>query len=280
MKFLAFLAGETALSTQVRLVSASLEDHEALRVVLGDPSIDDVLKKSIVTDLFGAVVSSFALQIINEAVLLERSGKVVEAIAQLGDVLEEPLEEATGALTTTSRVRAFARALFGSIDDMDRLAIAESQLYQLRDIVASSPPLRRALSGVGTVAEQRVGIIADLIGSSGDEIFVETLRFAASAGRIRDFVEVLELMGKIVSDLRNTRVAEIRVAKSLTASEKVRVGAAITQAVGSSVEVREIIDPSVIGGVLAVVGETIFDGSVRHRLDELRGRLGLATAAK
>ncbi len=280
VKFLAGLAGESSLATELDLLASALESHEVLRDVLGDPSIEGRLKSSILSDLFGSAVSPFALMICSEAIALEAPGKVLEAIIQLPEALREPLEEATGALTTTSRVRAFSRALFGSVAEPQRLAAIEEKLFELRDIVAGNPRLRRALSGVGTVAEQRVGIIADLLAGSVDAIFLESLRFAASAGRIRDFVEVLELMAKIVADLRHTRVAEIRVAKPLTEGEQAKVSAAISRAVGSVVELREIIDPVVMGGILAVVGETIFDGSVRHRLDELKGRLGLATAAR
>jgi F-type H+-transporting ATPase subunit delta len=40
------------------------------------------------------------------------------------------------------------------------------------------------------------------------------------------------------------------------------------------VEVKVIVDPAVLGGVVTQVGDTVIDGSVRTRLDELRERIG------
>ena len=40
-----------------------------------------------------------------------------------------------------------------------------------------------------------------------------------------------------------------------------------TAATGKEVEVKVIVDPTVLGGVVARVGDTVIDGTVRHRLD-------------
>ena len=45
---------------------------------------------------------------------------------------------------------------------------------------------------------------------------------------------------------------------------------AYDQALGKRLEVKVIVDPSVMGGLVARVGDTVIDGSVRHRLDQLR----------
>ena len=280
VKYLAALDGVVNLASEIEAISAMVDQHESLRDILTDPSIANSLKAQILGDIFSKSVSSFALQICAEAIELEDPARVIDALALLPGVVSADLDEATGALTTTSRVRAFSRALFSSLRDLERLSEIEASLFQLRDVVASNPNLRRALSGIGTVSGQRIGIISDLLGDSGDPIFRESIRFAASTGRIRDFVEVLELMAGIAAALRNTRIAEVHVAKPLSSAEAERVGAAISGAYGSRVEVREIVDKEIIGGVMAIVGDTIFDGSVRHRLEQLKGRLGLATTAR
>ena len=45
-----------------------------------------------------------------------------------------------------------------------------------------------------------------------------------------------------------------------------------TTATGKQVEVKVVVDPSVLGGIVAQVGDTVIDGSVRRRLDQLRER--------
>jgi F-type H+-transporting ATPase subunit delta len=52
-----------------------------------------------------------------------------------------------------------------------------------------------------------------------------------------------------------------------------RLAAALSRAAGRPIEIRVIVDPDVLGGVVARVGDEIFDGSVRTRLQEARAQL-------
>jgi F-type H+-transporting ATPase subunit delta len=49
---------------------------------------------------------------------------------------------------------------------------------------------------------------------------------------------------------------------------------ALSRATGKQVEVKVVVDPTVLGGVVAQVGDTVIDGSVRTRLDQLRAQIG------
>ncbi len=49
-----------------------------------------------------------------------------------------------------------------------------------------------------------------------------------------------------------------------------RLAEALGKATGKRVTVKVIVDPSVLGGLIARVGDTVIDGSVRHRLDQLK----------
>ncbi len=52
-----------------------------------------------------------------------------------------------------------------------------------------------------------------------------------------------------------------------------RLAGALSSATGKDVEVKVIIDPTVLGGIVARVGDTVIDGSVRHRLEQLKERI-------
>ena len=68
-------------------------------------------------------------------------------------------------------------------------------------------------------------------------------------------------------------MAEVRSAIALTDDQKSRLADALGKATGKQVEVKVIIDPSVQGGLVAQVGDTVIDGSVRRRLEQLRNAL-------
>ena len=48
---------------------------------------------------------------------------------------------------------------------------------------------------------------------------------------------------------------------------------ALSRATGKNVEVKVIIDESVLGGIVATIGDTVIDGTVRHRLDQLKEQI-------
>jgi F-type H+-transporting ATPase subunit delta len=62
----------------------------------------------------------------------------------------------------------------------------------------------------------------------------------------------------------------VRSARPLSNEQKERIGKALGTALGKRIEVRVVVDPSVIGGLVAKVGDTVIDASVRNRLDQIR----------
>ena len=52
-----------------------------------------------------------------------------------------------------------------------------------------------------------------------------------------------------------------------------RLAESLSRATGKQVEVKTVVDPSLIGGLVTRVGDIVIDGSLRHRLDSLRQAL-------
>jgi F-type H+-transporting ATPase subunit delta len=65
-------------------------------------------------------------------------------------------------------------------------------------------------------------------------------------------------------------VAEVRSAIPLTAAQEEQLAAALRVATGKDVEVKVIVDESILGGLVAQIGDQVIDGSVRARLGQLR----------
>jgi F-type H+-transporting ATPase subunit delta len=56
----------------------------------------------------------------------------------------------------------------------------------------------------------------------------------------------------------------------LTDEQKSRLAAALAKKTGKQIEVVVDVDPSVLGGIVTQIGDTVIDGSVRQRLSQLR----------
>ena len=62
-------------------------------------------------------------------------------------------------------------------------------------------------------------------------------------------------------------------AHPLSIEQQSALTAAISKATGKIVDLTFLVDPSILGGVVAKVGDTIIDGSIRHRLDQLKAAI-------
>ena len=69
-------------------------------------------------------------------------------------------------------------------------------------------------------------------------------------------------------------VAEVRSAMALSEDQVSRLAASLKQATGKDVDVRVTVDPSVLGGVVTTIGDTVIDGSVRSRLAQVKSHIG------
>ena len=60
---------------------------------------------------------------------------------------------------------------------------------------------------------------------------------------------------------------------ALDDAQRGRIAEALSRATGKQVEVKVIVDESVLGGIVATIGDTVIDGTVRHRLDQLKEQI-------
>ncbi|HKD75776.1 MAG TPA: ATP synthase F1 subunit delta [Ktedonobacterales bacterium] len=78
---------------------------------------------------------------------------------------------------------------------------------------------------------------------------------------------------RLYDDLRNQAKAVITSALPLDAAEEAEIIAYLRRVTGKNITIEKQVDPAILGGVMARVGDTLIDGSVRHRLSVLREKI-------
>jgi F-type H+-transporting ATPase subunit delta len=89
-------------------------------------------------------------------------------------------------------------------------------------------------------------------------------------GRARELPSIIDSLVTRSAAAQNRAVAEVRSAIELSEDQRRRLGDAIKRATGKDVEVKVVVDPSVMGGIVTTVGDTVIDGSVRSRLEQMK----------
>lgn len=173
-------------------------------------------------------------------------------------------------MDVTDRSRAYARAVFEVARAEGVLDKVEDELFRFARVLEGNDELRAALTDQALPAERREAIIEDLLGQRALPLTVAVVAFVAAAGRARDLPEIISEFVERAAASRQRAVAEVRSFAPLDEDQLRRLAQALSANLGKQVEVKVIVDKSVLGGVVAKVGDTVIDGTVRHRLDQLK----------
>ena len=170
-------------------------------------------------------------------------------------------------------IQGYARALFevaraeGSLDEV------EDELFRFARSLESSDELRNALTDEQIPAEKRQNIIEDLLGGKATQTTTQLIGMVVGAGHARELPAIVDHLVSRASDSKNLDVASVRTAVPLTDDQEARLKAALENATGKNLSLKVTVDSSVVGGVVAVVGDDVIDDSVRTRIDKLKSRL-------
>jgi F-type H+-transporting ATPase subunit delta len=171
------------------------------------------------------------------------------------------------------RVDGYAAAILEVARAEGSLDVVSDELFQFAQILQQSDQLRQTLTDQTLPPEKRQAIVEDLLGPKASPLTVQLISFVVGAGRARDLPEIIERLVQRAAAERQHEVAEVRTAVDLDDDQRRRLTEALERATGKKIELKVIRDPTVIGGVVARVGDTVIDGSVRHRLEQLRETL-------
>ena len=169
-----------------------------------------------------------------------------------------------------SRVTGYADALFAVAAAEGDLAAVEDELVRCAQALRSDDQLGSTLADQGVPVSRRQQVVEDLLGGKASATTTALVSMVVGAGRTTDLPAIVDALVERSAASRNKSVATVRSAIDLTAEQRDRLASAINTRTGRDVEIRVVIDPTVLGGVVTEIGDDIIDGSVRRRLNQLR----------
>ena len=170
------------------------------------------------------------------------------------------------------RVEAYADAMLAVAQSEGALDTVEEELFRVARTIEGNDELRTTLVDENIPVERRVGIVQDVL-ATAHPTTRGLVSFLVSSGRVRDLSAIIDRLVAQAAEQRAEAVAEVRSAIPLDDGQRERLAEALSRATGKQVSVKVIVDESVIGGIVAQVGDTVIDGTVRNRLNQLRESL-------
>jgi F-type H+-transporting ATPase subunit delta len=167
-------------------------------------------------------------------------------------------------------IKGYAEALFGVALVEGELDRVEDELYRFGKLLETNHELKQALSDQSMERAQRNKILEELLEGKVSAHTLGLLTFIVGQGRARQMPQILEQVSDLAAEARSAVVAEVRSAVPLDDKQRRALADALSKATKKKVEVKVLVDPSVIGGIVAKVGDTVIDGTVKRRLEQLK----------
>ena len=178
-------------------------------------------------------------------------------------------------MTNRTAATRYARALLDvALKEQANLATIESQLSELARLFAENEGLRKALLNPAVPVQRKRAAVVEIVGKAGvHPILAKTMALLAERDRLVILPEVAASFRDRLQDIRNVVRAEVTTTEPLSADRLAAIQRSLAAATGRTVELTHKIDPAILGGMVARVGGTVFDGSVTSHLQRIRQRL-------
>jgi F-type H+-transporting ATPase subunit delta len=154
---------------------------------------------------------------------------------------------------------------------------AEPVSKQLADFAAAyaeSAELRTFLASPAVDRAAKHGVIEKLLTRTGSSKIVRNFLFVViDHQRAHILPEMIAAFQEVVRRREGIAVAEVSSAVELSATQKAEFAFALEKLTGKRVEAKYLLEPKLLGGAVVRIGDTIYDGSLRSRLNAMRARL-------
>lgn len=171
-------------------------------------------------------------------------------------------------------------ALAGYAEGLLAIARAEgdvdttkSQLADVARAISGNEELRSTLSNNLVPAAVRGQIVDDLLAGKSSDVVRAIVGMIVGAGRGGQLDDIVQAFIGLAASASGREVATVRSAVALTDAQQEQLAVALKKKTGADVELQVVVDPSVVGGAVTTIGDTVIDGSLRTRLAQMREAL-------
>lgn len=269
------------LAAEMRAVATTVESSPELAALLEDGGVPMATRRDVLSEVFSGRVGDDCVAVARFAVEAERPP---EAFAAL-DLLAERYEEAATLgpdedidlpaprLELSERLEGYALAVLGEVAQRSELEEVEDEIFRFARIIEANEELAAALGDQDRPAPERASLASELLEGRAGSDSRALVRYAVRIARGGELIFLLDNLVEHAARELGRRVAHVRSPMPLEEGQRARLHDVLSQLSGRDVEVRVEHDPSLVGGLVVLIGDTVVDGSLSHRLSELTAAL-------
>ncbi len=167
--------------------------------------------------------------------------------------------------------RRYAKALFAVGKEEAAVDAYAKALSELAALYANTPEVKDALINPMYPIDVRVKVIKDLMQTMGAiQVISNFMTLLVQKKRAAFLPEITEAFQALVDEDKNICRGTVVTATALSPALQSKVEAAMATLTGKQVSLASAVDPAIIGGFIAKVGDLVLDGSIKSQLEGLK----------
>jgi F-type H+-transporting ATPase subunit delta len=168
----------------------------------------------------------------------------------------------------------YATALADIALEQEAADPVKKQLEDFGAAYTESAELRNVLANPAVERTAKHGVIEKLTARLGASRIVRNFLFVVVDNqRTHLLPEILQTFEDVIRQRQGVAEAEVTSAAELTAPQKTQLQQTLERLTGRKIQAKYSLDPALLGGAVVRIGDTIYDGSVRNRLNQMRAQL-------
>ncbi|MDQ1000197.1 F-type H+-transporting ATPase subunit delta [Neobacillus niacini] len=169
--------------------------------------------------------------------------------------------------------KRYALALFQIAKEQQLLEVVEEELRVVKEVMVYNNDLKAVLKSLKLTLDKKKEIVRGAF-SNVNPYVLNTLLILIDRHREDEIVEVANQFFELANDEKGVAEAEVFSTRELTEAEREAISTTFAAKVGKkSLRIENIVDSELLGGVKLRIGNRIYDGSLRGKLDRLERKL-------
>jgi len=167
-------------------------------------------------------------------------------------------------------VTAYAQALFQLVRAEGLLDRVEEELTRFQKAIESHAALKEFLSATTISPEGKKRALSEIFGQALSPLLMHWIETVVDHGRQRRLPAMIEAFFSLAEEAREKITAEVITSIPLPENLTRRFEEELSKVTRKRVFVKPLVDESILGGVIVRLGDKVIDGSLRHRLEEVK----------
>jgi F-type H+-transporting ATPase subunit delta len=177
-------------------------------------------------------------------------------------------------MTGSALARRYARAMLDIGREEGQVRRVFSEVERFAGVLDDAPDLREVLEASHINRRDKQAALEGTVSQAGYlPVTMNFLRLLVDKRRMNILPQILSELRRMVEELEGIERVEVVSAAPLPETQREFLKSVLEKRTGKRIELEETLDPAVLGGMVVKMGSTVYDGSVRTQLVQMRENL-------